>query len=526
MGKLVELYYPEAPSGLFAVTLHGSSGAPATAYSDYECAFVSSNRTLTAAGRAHFWVKDLVNLEVVKSTGEPVVFLQGLGEAGTCVDLRSISFTGTNPTGGADIPGGIISVKAAMDLWFESSGTRDFLIRRTGQVADETLVEAFDAVLTSNTFVFNVKDYGAVGDGVTDDTAAISAAVTALNLNGGGVLYFPVGTYLTTATISLNPDSAIIRGDGQFSSLLKSSNSVATFSMGTFSIQIEDIGIETTSTSATLLDAAFGIYIKNSNWTGPITGTNSFSLNFVTGVIESSSFNLFTAALTGAIDIIGGTVGDDGLVIRACVAVCPLVSIDTADDVFIRVSGNHINSAALIYVINAGIGSQISATDNITTPFFPTLISVAAGSVGISITESGNNIAQGATWRNPIVLGATGTGNFVSLSRKQQVAAANGASASPRLGAEVTTCTATGNFTINFPVLADGVTAAFAWPGAEVSIQIHNSTGGNITISFGAGMHGIGGNLATLTTTTYRFRYTGTGGVTGFIQQGARVDVT
>lgn len=43
----------------------------------------------------------------------------------------------------------------------------------------------------------NVKDFGAVGDGVADDTAAINAA--AASLPSGGVLYFPRGIYLKDA---------------------------------------------------------------------------------------------------------------------------------------------------------------------------------------------------------------------------------------------------------------------------------------------------------------------------------------
>ncbi|KAF5855169.1 hypothetical protein ETB97_009769 [Aspergillus alliaceus] len=63
----------------------------------------------------------------------------------------------------------------------------------------------------------NVRDFGAVGDGVTDDTAAINRAVTAFSLSdqsnsrcgkdcgstsvGGAVVYFPAGTYLISTPI-------------------------------------------------------------------------------------------------------------------------------------------------------------------------------------------------------------------------------------------------------------------------------------------------------------------------------------
>ncbi|KAF8960752.1 glycoside hydrolase family 55 protein [Flammula alnicola] len=57
----------------------------------------------------------------------------------------------------------------------------------------------------------NVKDYGAVGDGVHDDTKAINLAITSQNRCGGGscasstlspaIVYFPQGTYLISAPI-------------------------------------------------------------------------------------------------------------------------------------------------------------------------------------------------------------------------------------------------------------------------------------------------------------------------------------
>ena len=46
----------------------------------------------------------------------------------------------------------------------------------------------------------SVKDYGAVGDGVTDDAQAIQSALTALR-STGGIIYFPVGTYKVTTAV-------------------------------------------------------------------------------------------------------------------------------------------------------------------------------------------------------------------------------------------------------------------------------------------------------------------------------------
>lgn len=48
----------------------------------------------------------------------------------------------------------------------------------------------------------SVKDFGAVGDGVTDDTAAIQAALDSVPAYGGQV-FFPEGTYLISSTITL-----------------------------------------------------------------------------------------------------------------------------------------------------------------------------------------------------------------------------------------------------------------------------------------------------------------------------------
>ncbi|TNJ58676.1 hypothetical protein FE784_37985 [Paenibacillus hemerocallicola] len=49
----------------------------------------------------------------------------------------------------------------------------------------------------------NVKDYGAVGDGTNDDTAAIQAAIDGCADGGGGIVFLPPGVYRLTGTLRM-----------------------------------------------------------------------------------------------------------------------------------------------------------------------------------------------------------------------------------------------------------------------------------------------------------------------------------
>lgn len=66
--------------------------------------------------------------------------------------------------------------------------------------------------------VFNVRGYGAIGDGITNDTVAVQYAITLAKVNNSSV-YFPAGTYLCNS-IEIDPNVNMF-GDGA-ASIIKS----------------------------------------------------------------------------------------------------------------------------------------------------------------------------------------------------------------------------------------------------------------------------------------------------------------
>lgn len=101
--------------------------------------------------------------------------------------------------------------QAAQDAQAPTEQMVNEVLTTPGSAGRQALDDAYQTRI-----VINVKDHGAQGDGTTDDTAAVTAALAAA---AGQVLHFPAGTYLLTDIFTV-PADTIITGAGMDATIL------------------------------------------------------------------------------------------------------------------------------------------------------------------------------------------------------------------------------------------------------------------------------------------------------------------
>lgn len=141
----------------------------------------------------------------------------------------------------------------------------------------------------------NVKNYGAKGDGKTDDTAAIKKAIA--TGVAGDTVYFPAGNYLHSTYLLFN--SLSVLGDGAAKSLLTaSSRTNGALEFTGKNVRISAVCVQYSSPSDSIAYLANGIYLQNiagftiSGTTVRQTSANGISINLASnGLITSSTIS-------------------------------------------------------------------------------------------------------------------------------------------------------------------------------------------------------------------------------------------
>ena len=150
--------------------------------------------------------------------------------------------------------------------------------------------------------VVSVKDFGAAGDGVTDDTSAIQAA-----LNAHVAVFIPQGTYIISSTLAAPDRDTVITGSGSQSTILKftgGNNGISWFSStANNTLQVEGLtllaaaamaGNAITASTVQLGPVAADVVLEDVLATQASTNywTNGFYFNNCRNIyVEQTNFN-------------------------------------------------------------------------------------------------------------------------------------------------------------------------------------------------------------------------------------------
>lgn len=176
----------------------------------------------------------------------------------------------------------------------------------TGSITARTLANRFADII-------NVKDYGATGNGTTDDTAFINAAFAAVSTSGA-IVFFPPGSYSVTGVTTVNP--CLILGCGFFGATLVARDSTTNvLTIASSYTIVRDLGFDYSVTRAEP-----GAFISLSSGIARLLIESCLFMHYAIGItvnavstltIRDCDFLVGTSGIGSGINIVGGS----GLVI-------------------------------------------------------------------------------------------------------------------------------------------------------------------------------------------------------------------
>ena len=194
-----------------------------------------------------------------------------------------------NVTGG-DISGNIIGLNG-----------NSIPVTSTGSTTARSLANRFADVV-------NVKDFGAVGDGVTDDTAAIQAAIN--SLSSGGTVLLPCGIYKTSSAINVSIAGIIIAGENRSKTIIRTTSATSNVivlnagNVGISNLRIEHAVTRTAGSSISITTSASKIDVYQVDIVAPFIGISI--PNIAIAKFESVDINGAVATTGKSIVVTGG----------------------------------------------------------------------------------------------------------------------------------------------------------------------------------------------------------------------------
>jgi polygalacturonase len=262
----------------------------------------------------------------------------------------------------------------------------------------------------------NVRAYGAMGDGTTDDTAAIQNAIAAAKASGEKVL-FPAGTYLHTNVLTANGVGLV--GVGGASVLLANNPAASAVILSGMSPSIQNLVINSAP-------AGSGSFAQGTNTTTlAVVAAQNFVVQGITvlqgqsrpgAYLQQSSIGQVTS-----VSFNGSGLGNDiGIVVDGCANTSLM-----GNSIMNESTGIRMGAGTFISYSIAAIGNSISAstlgiqTSNTSSMYLAqNSIQVSgtttAQAIGIAPTCTGytvtGNVTSGGLQAIQVIAGATSSG--------------------------------------------------------------------------------------------------------------------
>ena len=222
-------------------------------------------------------------------------------------------------------------------------------------------IATLTTISNNNRRIYNVKDYGAIGNNIADDTSSINSAISSLNsdTNISSVLYFPKGTYKTSGQMKiLNKSNVLLMSDG--ASIRHTTGVDCLFIEGCSNLKMSgNLYIFTQTTGLTCQglvlrncaycqfsglhiggDFLYGIHIYENNI--------SYNANTISATISGARNGIFISSLSEYFNILNSSITKCGIGIRC-------------EGANILINSCEINENRIgIYVLGVGISGSIN----------------------------------------------------------------------------------------------------------------------------------------------------------------------